>query len=399
VFTRHLVSLVCAVSAALASGCARPTTTAAPEPGLGQALQHLVDGLVQSNATVRGAAMHVDSPRLGLLWEGAAGLADPSTGEAMTPDHPVRIASNTKTFVAVAILRLVEQGRIGIDDPIADHLPEAHTALLVSGGYAPDRITVRHLLTHTSGLYDHSDSERYAERIMADPSHRWTPTEQLTAAIEWGKPWGMPGEVYHYCDTGYVLLGQILERTTGASLAKAARQLVGFDALDLASTWWETLEPRPAGLRGRAHQFLGDTDTHDFDPSLDLYGGGGLVCTVGDLARFHRAALTGELYEDPATLATMLSTIEGVGAAADASERSLAPGAYRMGLWVVDVDGREVYWHSGFWGTVATYTPSLDLTVTATLNQHDSRVLIDQLVRQVVRLAAEASARSERSTS
>lgn len=395
--TRPLVSvLVCCVALGTL-GCGQaPTPAPAAGTSLEPALQQIIDDVVQRNESVRGAAMHVDSPLLGLAWEGAAGLADPAASQSMTPQHPVRIASNTKTFVAAAVLRLVEQGRLGLDDAVARHIGNEYVALLTSGGYDPERITVRHLLTHTSGLYDHADSGNFSERILAEPHHQWTRTEQLTASMEWGQPWGEPGEVYHYADTGYILLGAILERSTGASLAAAVRQLVGFDRLGLTSTWWEILEPKPAGVRDRAHQFLADTDSYDFDPYFDLYGGGGIVCTVGDLATFFRAVFTGGVYDDPATVDTMLTTLDGISAAADATERSLPPGAYRMGLWVVDVNGYDTYWHGGFWGTTATYTPELDLAISATVNQRHSRALMEEMVRQVVRLAADAAKDSDR---
>ena len=75
------------------------------EPDLGQQLQSILDAEVQNNDAVRSAALHVDAPALGLSWEGAAGIADPENGRPMTPETPVRIASNTKTFVAAAVLR------------------------------------------------------------------------------------------------------------------------------------------------------------------------------------------------------------------------------------------------------------------------------------------------------
>ncbi len=383
------------ISTVFALGCAQAPAPQPDSPSLEPALQQLVGGVVQSNEVVRGMALHVDSPLLGLSWEGAAGLADPQAGEPMTTDHPVRIASNTKTFVAATVLRLVEQRSIRLDDPIAGHLPDEYVALLSSGGYAPDQITVRHLLTHTSGLFDHTNSEKFEERILNQPNHHWTRMEQVTGAMQWGEAWGAPGEVYHYSDTGYVLLGGIIEHATGEPLAGAVRRLIGFERLGLRSTWWETVEYPPAGLHDRAHQFLADLDTHAFDPSLDLYGGGGIVCTVGDLARFHRAVFTGDVYDDQSTVDTMLTTIDGVSAAADASDHSLAPGAYRMGLWVADTEGYTGYWHTGYWGTIAVYTPELDLTIAATLNQNSSREPMRELVRQVVRLAADAAALSE----
>jgi D-alanyl-D-alanine carboxypeptidase len=152
----------------------------------------------------------------------------------------------------------------------------------------------------------------------------------------------------------------------------------------MTSTWWETLEPRPTGVPDRAHQFLGDLDTADFDPSYDLYGGGGIASTVGDLARFYRALFTGGVYADPATAGIMLTTVDGA--------RTL-PGArplgYRMGIWVVEIEGMTTYRHTGFFGTLATYVPELDLIVTATTNQNQDEGALDNVALEAIKLVAD----------
>lgn len=370
---------------AVVLGCQQPGYSAT---GSTEALQTLVDRAVADNELVLGAALHVDSPPLGLQWGGAAGFADHDV--PMTALHPVRIASNTKTYVAAAVLRLAEGGRLGIDDPIAAHLPDETVALLVGDGYHPDRMTVRHLLTHTSGLYDHSDSQKYGDAIVADPQHRWTRTEQIEAAMAWGDPWGPPGAVYTYCDTGYVLLGGIIEWASGRPLAAAVRELLRFDELCLASTWWEDLEPVPEGVPDRAHQFIDDTDTFVFNPSFDLFGGGGLVAPVGDVAAFYRALFTGRIFTDPATLVLMLTTINGAETRPDADAAALAPGTYRMGVWVDEIAGVEVYAHSGFWGTAAVFVPELDLAVAATVNQNKAKEVMWNLVGEAIAIVKKA---------
>jgi len=372
------------------AACGPATAPEDPSKGIEQALQRFVNAAVSENEAIHGAALHVSSPTLGLSWEGAAGLADPAAGTPMTPRHPVRIASNTKTYVAAAVVRLWERGRLDLDDPIAAHLPEELVDALRGDGYRPEEMTVRHLLTHTSGLFDHSDSERYEEAIVAEPQHRWTRGEQVRGAVEWGDPLGEPGKVYSYADTGYVLLGAILERVDGRPMHAAARELLGFERLGLHSTWWETLEPRPEGVPGRAHQFLGDLDVTGFDPSFDLYGGGGLAATVGDMAAFMRALFTGGVYENPGTADIMLTAIEGVGARPEGDRAGLPPGAYRMGVWVVEVEGFTTYRHSGFWGTLATYVPELDLALAATVNQNRGKDGLERLVLQAIVSVAEA---------
>jgi len=170
----------------------------------------------------------------------------------------------------------------------------------------------------------------------------------------------------------------------------AVRELLDFEGLDLTSTWWETLEPRPTGVPDRAHQFYAEYDTADFNPSFDLYGGGGIASTVGDLARFYRALFTGGVFADPATAGVMLTTVDGVQALPGASERALPPGAYRMGIWVVEVEGLTTYRHTGFFGTLATYVPELDLVVTVTTNQNSDQGVLNKLALETIRVVAEA---------
>lgn len=380
---RSIIS-VCVVSILLCAGC----QPAVEEPGFAVRIQDLLDAAVAENQFIFGVAVHLESPLAGVWWEGGAGAADPATGAVMTADLPVRIASNTKTFVAAAVLRLAEQGRLDLDDSLAGSLSPEYTAMLAGDGYDVDAITIRHLLTHTSGLFEHAGVPAYTESILADPTHPWTRTEQLSWAVDLGEPHADPGEVYTYCDTGYILLGDVIEHATGRPMAEAVRDLIGYSSLGMDSTWWEILEQPPIGTAERAHQFFGEHDVSAFEPYFDLYGGGGLVATVGDLARFWRGLFGGEIFDDSATLDTMLTTSEGLRPLPGASARALPPGAYRMGLWEVEVGGHRAYRHTGFWGTSATYVPDLDLVVALTVNQNQSGSVMDDLAREVIALVS-----------
>jgi D-alanyl-D-alanine carboxypeptidase len=112
---------------------------------------------------------------------------------------------------------------------------------------------------------------------------------------------------------------------------------------------------------------------------------------MGDLARFFGAVFRGGVYHDPATLKTMLSTFEDLAAAPGADEKALPPGAYRMGMWVVETEGYTTYHHTGFWGTTAIHVPDLDLTIAATANQNQCGDEFDRIVAEVIRIVAEGS--------
>lgn len=295
----------------------------------------------------------------------AHGDADPAGRRPLTIDTPLRIASNTKTFVAAATLRLWEQGRIDLDAPIGPLLTPALDALLRGDGYDTARITVRQLLSHSSGLYDHGGDPRFIQAVLADRSHVWTREELVRLSMSYADPQSPPGTQFRYSDTGYILLGDIIERITGRDLARSVRELVGFDRLGLRSTWWEVMEPPPPGVTTRARQSLGAIDATDIHASMDLYGGGGLLMSARDLAIAFAAIFEGRVFERPETLREMLWQGPHRGGE-----------GYRLGVFVKRIGAREFYWHSGFWGTHVFYAPDSRVVVAGmTTNQDDYRRL------------------------
>lgn len=306
----------------------------------------------------------------------AEGLAD--AGRPLTVDTPLRIASNTKTFVAATLLRLWEQGRIDLDAPIGPLLTPKLDALLKADGYDTARISVRQLLSHSAGLYDHGGDPRFIKAVLAQPDHVWTREEQVRLSLEYADPQSPPGTAFRYSDTGYILLGDIIERLTGEKLATVVRREMRFDALGLKSAWWEVVEPAPAGGVARARQMLGATDATHVHASMDLYGGGGLVMSARDLATFFAALFEGKIFARPATLQEMLW--QGPHQGAD---------QYRLGIFVKRVGDREVYWHSGFWGTVAYYSPDTGIAVAGvTTNQAAFKPGLLPIVERTIGVAA-----------
>ena len=232
-------------------------------------------------------------------------------------------------------------------------------------------------------MFDYAATDAYDEINTSDPGHRWTRDEQLRFAMDHGDPVAAPGKKYHYSDTGYILLGEIVERTTRRSLPQAVRKLIGFHRLGLDHTYWEVLEPTPAGAEPRAHQYYDhDFDNSTLDASHDLYGGGGLVSTVSDLARFYRALFNGKIFHHRATLAKMTHVSR--------------PGRHEgaaMGIFRVDVDGERCFEHPGYWGTDVVHCPRLDLTIARSTNQADDSDFDSAPLEQV---AADLARRARR---
>ncbi len=339
-------------------------------------LQRILTDFLAENPAAPGVSAHVICPYLGLEWSGAAGTVAHGSREPLTSGHTFRIASNTKTYVAAAILRLVEDGRLSLDATLSSCLPPDQAALLAGDGYRIDAITLRQVLSHTSGLADHSGDDRYGEAIIADPQHAWTRDEQVRRCVELFDPLGPPGAQFVYSDTGYILLGGIVEAVTGRELGMAVRELLDYPRLGLGATWWEYTEAAPGRAGPRAHQYIGEHDVTAWNASFDLYGGGGLITDVRDLGRFMRVLLKGRVLHDQATLAAMTG---------DGTSR------YRLGLMCQTLDDRLAWGHQGFWNTFAFHVPTLDATISGCILNHDAangRVLAERLIARLAQASA-----------
>jgi D-alanyl-D-alanine carboxypeptidase len=323
-------------------------------------------------ALSRPAAIYVAGKGTPEPYGAAAGVAFPDTGAAMTVDTPLRIASNAKTFTAATVLRLWEAGRIDLDAPIGPLLSASLDDLLTADGYDTGAITVRHLLSHSGGLYDHGGDQRFIEAVMADPAHYWTREELVGLSMAYADPQSAPGTAFRYSDTGYILLGDIVERITGQTLGAAVREQLRLDRLGLTATWWEIMEPAPPGAV-RAPQSLGDVSAADWHASMDLYGGGGLVMSARDLAVFFAALFEGRVFDKPDTLDMMLWQ--------GPHQRG---NHYRLGIFVSQANGRTFYWHSGFWGTVALYAPDTGVAVAGVTTNQDGFRAMRTLAESVI---------------
>lgn len=329
-------------------------TPAERQARLSAALQKVLTTSVAEQKWLPGVIAAVDFPAIGLHWSGAAGVSNLQNRQPLTPNFSFRIASVTKTFVSAAIHRQVEQGLLHLQDSLDDLLPENTQALLNRYGYRTDRITVAHLLAHTSGLPDFSETSEYLTAVLADPFRRWTRWEQIEFAVSRFAKVGEPGQVFAYADTGYLLLGEILEQRGGLPLAEAYRYGLDFARLGLSSTWLESLESEPAGAKPCLTQYFGDLDLNATDPSFDLFGGGGLISTVADLNRFIAALFSGQIV-NAASLASMTTT-------------TVEPRAGR-GLIQYRLRATDCWGHEGFWGVLMVHCPtegvSLSLVLTA----------------------------------
>ena len=237
--------------------------------------QMVTDGFTATVAEAR------DGDRVTAL---AAGVADVRTLEPARPDDRFRIASNTKSFVATVVLQLVAEGRLSLDDSAARWLSTVDP-----------RITVRQLLDHTSGLYDPTTERGFWAPYLdrGDRGYVYPPDRVIAMALAHG-PTAEPGTQERYSNTGYLVLGKIIEAVTGHSpVVEIQRRLL--TPLGLRDTSFPVLNPFLAGPHLHGYDLSTPMrDVTTFSPSYD-WTAGAMVSTVDDLARFHRALFAGEL--------------------------------------------------------------------------------------------------------
>lgn len=337
--------------------------------------KNLDEAISNNELDFSGVSMTVIAPDLNINWSGASGYDSNDKDKVLSENQPFRIASITKTFVAAAILRLHEEGKLSINDPISKYVSKKHITILESDGYDLDKITVKQCLYHRSGLFDYAlGSNAYVEEVIKDPKKRWSRTQQIQFAVDNGEPLGAPDTVFGYSDTGYVLLGETLETVTGKGLAEALRTLLHYKELGLSATWLDSLEERPDGLPKSVNRYMEGIDATNWDNSIDLYGGGGIASTTKDLAVFFNAMFNHKVFNKKETLSLMLEDPGPV-------KMTMGPEKYRMGLWQINVFGTHGYMHNGFWGSAWVYIPKMNSTIAVNYTNNYSNSVLQKTAK------------------
>ncbi|MFI0715947.1 serine hydrolase domain-containing protein [Streptomyces inhibens] len=279
-----------AVPAAAAPAGGHATDAAAARgSGKGAALQKALDGIVAEG--VPGAIAEVREGER--VWRVGSGVADLRGGRQAEAGDRFRAGSVTKTFVATVVLQLVDEGRIGLDDPIGRHLPG-----LVPDGDDGTPVTVRQLLHHTSGIPNYTDVLRRGHDPIRRLQHsHYTARELVGIALKEPRLFnpGQPGK-WSYSNTNYVLLAMLIEKTTGRTLDyEIDRRIVR--PLHLTGTTVPTTSHLSGHHLHGYERLPGENapaDFTDFSPTA-FWGPGNIVSTTADLNRFYRALSGGKL--------------------------------------------------------------------------------------------------------
>ena len=301
--------------------------------------------LLEGPPRVAGVAIAVQR-RGERIFEGAYGFADVVGQEPLSPSDPLQIGSITKQFTAAAILQLVEEGKVGLEDSVQAYLPDFDTQ-----GHT---VTLRHLLNHTSGI------RSYTAIFGTNP----VPRETLLDSIQSHAYDFEPGEAYRYNNSGYYLLGVILEAATGERygdyMAGRFFRRLGLEATTLcghrAAVVPSGYEPTSSGLEPAV---LSDME----------YPGaaGGLCSTVDDLLDWQEALVAGDVVSPEAYGAMTTPTVLSAGRAT----------AYGYGLQLARLGDYPRVWHGG--GTVGfnaflSYYPEQELGIAILANTSTGRL-------------------------
>ena len=305
------------------------------------------------------------------VWTKAYGKADPKTGSAMKVGVHTRIGSVTKTFTGTALMRLVQDGKVALDDPIGKY---------VAGVPNGDRVTLRQLANMTSGVASYTRSTKFTDVYFAKPQTIFTPDQLLKIGIE-ESPLFEPGERFDYSNTNTVLLGLVIEKVTGQPVERAFKEYI-FDPLELSHTSWpgtSTQLPKPYA---EGFTLQGDTAKPSAPSNATHWNvawgwtAGELISTMDDLLVYGRALGTGGGVLDAATQTERLNSFP-------------APAGYGIAMGCVDG------WvgHTGElpgYNTTVYYDTTSDTTVVVQVNSdiksgtcEESPTLTDNALDQV----------------
>ncbi|MFI9010074.1 serine hydrolase domain-containing protein [Actinosynnema sp. NPDC053489] len=260
-----------------------------------QVVQRAVDEMARTGA--QGVQVRITDGRR--QWTARAGTAEVGSPRPVPTDGRFRVGSITKTFVSTVVLQLVGEGRVELDAPVQRYLP----GLLPQG----DRITVRHLLQHTSGLYNYTAALPLdPDGLLANRYRTWTPAELV--ALSTARPLDFePGTGWRYSNTNYVVAGMLVEEVTGRPYREAVAQRV-LRPLGLRSTFLPGTRTDVPGPHAHGYVRAGGqvVDITELNPSV-ASAAGEMISTTADLDRFLDALLAGRLLR-PAQQAELTST-------------------------------------------------------------------------------------------
>jgi D-alanyl-D-alanine carboxypeptidase len=356
-----LIAASFSLSSLQAEQSSQPTTAA-----LRDALQAKFEEL-HKGGTFPGGTAAVVLPT-GSVIGLAVGLSDRTAKTPMKVTDRLLLGSVGKTYVSAVALQLVHEGKIGLHDPVAKYFGSEPWLKRIA--YS-DRMTVRQLMTHTSGLVRYELNPKFTADLSANPDKVWSPEDRLAYLFDAQPPFA-PGEGWEYSDTNYIVLGMIVERAGGAPYYDQlkARILRKHGLNDTIPVEGRTVPGLVQGYAGVNNPFGGSDEMirdgkFAVNPQFE-WTGGGLAVTATDLARW--AAL---LYQGKVIVPSLMDDL------LDGVPAKLGPETkYGLGVIIRPTQFGTTYGHSGFmpgYQTDVMYFPQLKLSIAVQVNSSAPR--------------------------
>jgi CubicO group peptidase (beta-lactamase class C family) len=285
----------------------------------------LIDGLYQSlnGQAAPGIAVLVAKDGK-ILYKKGFGYADIESKTLVSADTKFRIGSITKQFTASAILKLQEEGRLQVTDKLSKYIPD-----FPRGG----EVTLHHLLTHTSGIHSYTGKEDFLKRVLTSVTN-----EELLTYFK-SDPYDFnPGDQYRYNNSGYFLLGYIIEKVTGKSYGQHLKETF-FDPLNMTNTG---VHASTLTLTNEAKGYTKEgTYTRSLNWDMSWAGGAGaLYSTVEDLYRWNEAVFNGKVLSEKSLKAAFTPLVLNNGT-------TPSEGNYGYGWVFANYRGQEIIQHGG----------------------------------------------------
>jgi len=312
------------------------------DPALVSTLQKTIDSFRTAN-NLKGISASVIYPGVG-SWKGVSGISQ--AGTPIESNMVFGIASNTKLFTGVLLLKLAENNIIHLDDSLHQYLPPFNNI--------DSNITIRQLLNHTSGLADVTSVPGYPDSMLTNPNRIFTASEMMKWA---GPPLFRAGTNWNYCNTNYLLAGMIAESATGRSYSQLLRDSI-LTPLQLDSTFLDVYEKN---LYLRANPWQAGVNNNTM-PRTSInsaaWAAGAMYSTSGEMVQWYHALMHGKVLK--ANSMKEMTTFVG-------------SGNYGIGLSQATVIGRTVWTHGGtIWGgynSSMMYDPETEISICVLINQ------------------------------
>ena len=291
-------------------------------------------------------------------WSGAAGMADIKGDVKMKPCHVSKVASITKPFIATLVLMLAEDGKLSLDDKVKTYINED-----ISKVANAQEATIRHLLNHTSGVYDIVSDDDFYLSVLNDPPHEWGAQELLTY-LEDDEAYFKPGSDVKYSNTNYLLLSLVIEGATGRSHYKLLREKI-LDPLKMKNTVYHPQQELPGNTARGYYDLYNNGNIANLTNYNTGNGNGynGIYSTVYDLQTFIEALFRSRSLLPEERLQQMQTFREaeaypgiGLGVMQDFPEDS-------MSRYAVGHSGKDLAYSGEMW-----YFPQGDLTFISLVN-------------------------------